>query len=48
MALAVRQPEKASDRVPSTDGWSFWRVRDEKAGDLVTLKEIRRRAAQGL
>jgi hypothetical protein len=48
MALAVKQPEKASDRVPSIDGWFFWRVRDEKAEGLVTLKEIRRRAAQEL
>lgn len=48
LKLAAKQPEEGSDSVPSIDGWSFWRVRDEKTGDLVTLKEIRRRAAQEL
>jgi hypothetical protein len=48
LKLAVKQPGETSDRAPSTDGWFFWRVRDEKTGDLVTLKEIRRRAAQEL
>jgi hypothetical protein len=48
MALAVKQPEEGSDWVSSIDGWMFWRVEDEKTGDLVTLKEIRRRAAQEL
>ena len=28
----------------STDGWLFWRTRD-RSGRLVTLKELRRRAA---
>lgn len=46
MALAVKPPGEASDRAPSIDGWMSWRVQDEKTGDLVTLKEIRRRAAQ--
>ena len=48
MALALKQPREASGGAPSIDGWMFWRVRDEKTGDLVTLKEIRRRAAQEL
>jgi hypothetical protein len=48
MALAVKPPGEASDRVPSIDGWFFWRVQDEKTGNLVTLKEIRRRATQEL
>jgi hypothetical protein len=30
--------------VLATDGWDFWKARDEVSGDLVTLKEIRRRA----
>jgi hypothetical protein len=48
LKLAVKQPGETSDRAPSTDGWFFWRVRDEKTGTLATLKEIRRRAAQEL
>jgi hypothetical protein len=48
MVLALKQPREASDRAPSIDGWFFWRVQDEKTGNLVTLKEIRRRAAQEL
>lgn len=31
--------------VRATDGWSFWKARDEVAADDVTLKEIRRRQA---
>lgn len=31
--------------VRATDGWSFWKARDEVAADYVTLKEIRRRQA---
>jgi hypothetical protein len=30
--------------VLATDGWDFWRARDEVNGGFVTLKEIRRRA----
>jgi hypothetical protein len=48
MALALKQPGEASGGAPSIDGWMFWRVQDEKTGKLVTLKEIRRRAAQEL
>jgi hypothetical protein len=48
LKLAAKQPGEASDVNPSTDGWHFWRTRDEKTGELVTLKEIRRRAAEGL
>jgi hypothetical protein len=29
----------------STDGWAFWKTRDAN-GDLVALKELRRRAAE--
>jgi hypothetical protein len=31
--------------VLATDGWSFWRATDARAGDTVSLKEIRRRTA---
>jgi hypothetical protein len=48
MALAVRPPGKTSDWTPSIDGWIFWRLRDERTGDLVTLSELCRRAAQEL
>lgn len=41
---AVRGPDVA-ETVHATDGWEFWRGRDEKVGDIVSLKEIRRRIA---
>jgi hypothetical protein len=46
MKLAMKPAGASSDWVPSADGWSFWRTRDEKTGELVTLKEIRRQAAE--
>jgi hypothetical protein len=48
LKLAAKQPGDTSDGNPSTDGWHFWRTRDEKTGELVTMKEVRRRAAEGL
>jgi len=48
LKIAVKQPGETGDWTPSTDGWFFWRARDEKTGELVTLKEIRRQAAEGL
>lgn len=48
LKLAAKQPGDTSDANPSTDGWHFWRTRDEKTGELVTMKEVRRRAAQQL
>jgi hypothetical protein len=48
MRIAVKQPDESSSWSPSTDGWRFWRVLDEKTGKLVTLMEIRRRAAKSL
>jgi len=47
MAFAVKPPGEGIS-APSIDGWAFWRLRDEKTGELVSLKEIRRRAAQEL
>jgi hypothetical protein len=46
--LAVKDPGTPDDWAPSADGWSFWRTRDEKTGELVTLKEVRRQAAEGV
>jgi hypothetical protein len=37
----------APESVTATDGMEFWRAEDAQAGDLVTLKEIRRRTAHG-
>ena len=48
LKLVAKQPGEASDVNPSTDGWNFWRTRDETTGELVTMKEVRRRAAQEL
>ena len=48
LKMAAKQPGETSDGNPSTDGWHFWRTRDEKTGELVTMKEVRRRAAQKL
>ena len=31
----------------ATDGWLFWRAKDQIVGDVVTLKELRRRQAAG-
>ena len=31
--------------VLATDGWAFWKARDPDTGDLVPLKELRRRLA---
>ena len=36
------------DSVLATDGMDFWSAKDEKSGDLVKIKEIRRRTAQDL
>lgn len=43
--VAVRGSDIA-DSVRATDGWSFWRTRDNE-GALRSLKEIRRQAAGG-
>jgi len=48
LMLDLKALGKGSDWAPSTDGWFFWRTRDEKTGELVTMKEVRRRAAKGL
>ncbi|MEV4759877.1 hypothetical protein AB0J86_32935 [Micromonospora sp. NPDC049559] len=36
-----------SDSRKATDGFEFWEAEDARAGDIVSLKEIRRRAATG-
>jgi hypothetical protein len=36
-----------SDTRKATDGFDFWQAQDAVTGDVVTLKEIRRRVAQG-
>jgi hypothetical protein len=41
---AVRGPD-IPESIRATDGWSFWRAADAKAGDTVTLKVIRQRVA---
>jgi hypothetical protein len=41
---AVRGPD-IPESIRATDGWSFWRATDAKAGDTVTLKVIRQRVA---
>jgi hypothetical protein len=43
---AVRGPD-IPESIRATDGWSFWRATDAKAGDTVTLKLIRQRVAVG-
>ncbi|GAA4406534.1 hypothetical protein GCM10023168_21550 [Fodinibacter luteus] len=40
--IASRGPD-VSQTTLATDGWSFWRAQDQHVGDLVTLKELRRR-----
>jgi hypothetical protein len=44
--IAVRGPE-APESITATDGLEFWRTEDARVGDTVTIKEIRRRTAQG-
>jgi hypothetical protein len=41
---AIRGPD-IPESIRATDGWSFWRAIDAKAGDTVTLKVIRQRVA---
>jgi len=41
---AIRGPD-IPESIRATDGWSFWRATDAKAGDTVTLKIIRQRVA---
>ncbi|WP_448072482.1 restriction system modified-DNA reader domain-containing protein [Georgenia yuyongxinii] len=43
--IASRGPD-TPESVYATDGWEFWRAHDQVSGDVVALKEIRRRAAQ--
>lgn len=42
----ARGPE-TPETVLATDGMEFWRAEDTHLGDLVSIKEIRRRIAQG-
>lgn len=42
--IAHRGPD-IPDSIRATDGWSFWRAPDRSTGDLVTLRELRRRVA---
>jgi hypothetical protein len=42
--IASRGPELPKS-VLATDGWLFWRAQDQIVGDVVTLKELRRRQA---
>lgn len=42
--MAARGPD-IPESIKATDGWDFWSARDLVQDDLVTLKEIRRRAA---
>jgi len=41
---AVRGPD-IPESIRATDGWSFWRATDAKAGDTVPLKILRQRVA---
>ena len=46
---AVKREARGADApesVTATDGMDFWRAEDAVAGDVVTIKEIRRRAAE--
>jgi Restriction Enzyme Adenine Methylase Associated len=43
--ISVRGPD-APESVTATDGLEFWRTKDERAGDVVSIKEIRRRVAE--
>ena len=45
--IASRGPDLPRS-VLATDGWLFWRAQDQVIGDVVTLKEIRRRQAAQL
>jgi hypothetical protein len=42
--LAALGPDTPNTTL-ATDGWAFWRDRDSRTGDLVSLKELRRQAA---
>jgi hypothetical protein len=33
----------APDRIPSTNGWKFWKVKDGATGELVELDVVRRK-----
>jgi hypothetical protein len=48
MVLAVKQPEEASDWVPSTDGWSFCRVKTGNLAGVLPRNYRRRLDARGL
>ncbi|GAA0708064.1 hypothetical protein Drose_30830 [Dactylosporangium roseum] len=39
--------QDAAASVIATDGMDFWRAEDSRSGDVVTIKEIRRRIAHG-
>jgi hypothetical protein len=45
--FAARGPD-IPESVSATDGWEFWSAKDEIQGDVVALKEIRRRAAAAM
>ena len=47
LAKVAYHGQDLGDSVTATDGWDFWSTRDAQRGDVVTLKEIRRRAAHG-
>ena len=40
--IASRGPN-ISKTTLATDGWPFWRARDQILGDIGTLKELKRR-----
>lgn len=44
--VAVRGPD-APESVTATDGMEFWRTEDARSGDVVSIKEIRRRVVEG-
>lgn len=45
LKLALRGPNLPTS-VRATDGWSFWRAIDRDTGRLISLRELRRRAAE--
>ncbi len=47
MKIAIHGLDNITDTRKATDGFDFWQAQDAVAGDVVKLKEIRRRVALG-